>query len=60
MSPNFIDAVIIGFIGAALFVFIDKYEREGPVARLLKFLVLVVGGVAILHKLQPMLGLALF
>jgi len=52
--------LIIGFIGAALFVFVDKNEREGPVARLLKFLVLVAGGVAILHKLQPMLGLALF
>ena len=51
MKPDIIDALIIGFIGAALFLFVDKYEREGPVARLLKFLVLFVGGVAILHKL---------
>jgi hypothetical protein len=37
MKPDIIDALIIGFIGAALFLFVDKYEREGPVARLLKF-----------------------
>ena len=32
---------------------------DGPMARLLKFLILFVAGVAILHKLQPY-GLALF
>ena len=60
MSGDFIDAVIIGFVGAALFLFVDKYERDGSMANLLKLLVLVVGGVAILHKLQPLLGIALF
>jgi hypothetical protein len=60
MKPDIIDALIIGFIGAALFLFVDKYERDGPVARLLTFLVLFVAGVAIVHKLQPMFGLALF
>jgi hypothetical protein len=34
-------------------------ERGGTVANLLKFLVLFVGGVAILHKLQPLLGIEL-
>jgi hypothetical protein len=36
-----------------------KYEPDGPMARLLKFLVLFVSGMAILHKLKPW-GLALF
>jgi hypothetical protein len=43
-----------------LFLLVDKYEREGPMAHLLKFLVLFVAGVAILHKLQPMFGVELF
>jgi hypothetical protein len=43
-----------------LFLLVDKYEREGPMARLLKFLLLFVAGVAILHKLQPLLGIELF
>ena len=49
----------IGFVGAILFLLVDKYEPEGPLARLLKFLILFVAGVATLHKLQPY-GLALF
>jgi hypothetical protein len=47
------------FSGAILFLLVDKYEPEGPLARLLKFLILFVAGVAILHKLQPY-SLALF
>ncbi len=38
---------------------VDKHEGDGPIARLLKFLVLFVASVAILHKLQPF-GLSLF
>ena len=49
----------IGFVGAILFLLVDKYQPVGPLARLLKFLILFVAGVAILHKLQPY-GLALF
>jgi hypothetical protein len=60
MNPDFIDALIIGFIGAVLFLFVDKYEHDGSMANLLKFSLLVIGGVAILHKLQPLLGIALF
>jgi hypothetical protein len=52
--------VVIGFAGAILFLVVDKFERDSPMANLLKFLILVVGGVAILHKLQPLLGIALF
>jgi hypothetical protein len=59
MNSAFIYSFIIGVVGAALFLFVDKYEHDGMVANLLKFLVLVVGGVAILHKLKPF-GLALF
>ena len=60
MNPDFVDALIIGFVGAVLFLLVDKYERDGPMARLLKFLLLFVAGVAILHKLQPLLGIQLF
>jgi hypothetical protein len=49
----------IGFVGAILFLLVDKYEPEGALARLLKFLILFVAGVAILQKLQPY-GLGLF
>ena len=42
----------IGFVGAILFLLVDKYEPDGPMARLLKFLILFVAGVAILHKLH--------
>jgi hypothetical protein len=49
----------IGFVGAILFLLVDKHEPDAPMARLLKFLILFVAGVAILHKLQPY-GLALF
>ena len=48
----------IGSVGAILFLLVDKHD-EGPLAHLLKFLILFVAGVAILHKLQPY-GLALF
>jgi hypothetical protein len=55
----FIEVVVIGFVGAILFLVVDKFERS-PMANLLKFLILVVGGVAILHKLHPLLGITLF
>ena len=42
-----------------MFLLVDKYEPEASMARLLKFLILFVAGVAILHKLQPY-GFALF
>jgi hypothetical protein len=60
MSSAFIDSLVIGFVGAILFLFVDKYERDDiwrPIC--LKFLVLGVGGVAILHKLRPF-GVVLF
>jgi hypothetical protein len=47
----------IGFVGAILFLLVDKHEPDGPMARLLKFLILFVASV--LHKLQPH-GLTLF
>ena len=42
---------VVGFAGAVLFVLVDRYEPDGRMAHLLKFLVLFVAGVAILHKL---------
>jgi hypothetical protein len=53
MYSNVFYSFAIGFVGAILFVLVDKYEPDGPMARLLKFLVLFVSGVAILHKLKP-------
>jgi hypothetical protein len=55
-----VESFVIALVGAILFLLVDKHERDGPVARLLKFLVLFVAGVAILHKLQPLFGVALF
>jgi hypothetical protein len=59
MYSDVLYSFTIGFVGAILFLLVDKYEPEGPLARLLKFLILFVAGVTILHKLQPY-GLALF
>ena len=59
-NTAFVKSFVIALVGAILFLLVDKYERDGPVARLLKFLVLFVAGVAIVHKLQPMFGFALF
>jgi hypothetical protein len=36
----FIEVVVIGFVGAILFLVVDKFERS-PMANLLKFLILV-------------------
>jgi hypothetical protein len=61
MSPIFFETLVIGFVGAILFVAIDRLERNGSVANFLKFLVLVVGGAAILHKFGPaLLGIECF
>jgi hypothetical protein len=57
-NTAFVESFVIAFVGATLFLLVDKCEREGPMARLLKFLVLFVA--RIVHKLQPMFGFALF
>jgi hypothetical protein len=49
----------IGFGGAILFLLVDQYEKDKVVASLLKFMVLAVSGLAILHKLGPF-GFVLF
>jgi len=59
MDQAFIESFVIAFVGAILFLLVDKHEGDGPIARLLKFLVLFVAAVAIMHKLQPF-GLSLF
>jgi hypothetical protein len=58
MYSDLFYSLTVGSVGAILFLLVDKYD-EGPLAYLLKFLILFVAGVAILHKLQPY-GLALF
>ena len=59
MDQAFVKLFVIAFVGAILFLLVDKYEPDGLMARLLKFLVLFVAAVAIMHKLQPF-GLSLF
>ena len=59
MDQAFVESFVIAFVGAILFWLVDKYEPDGLMARLLKFLVLFVAAVAIMHKLQPF-GLSLF
>ena len=59
MHSDWFYSFIIGFVGAILFLLVDKYEPEASMSRLLKFLILFVAGVAILHKLRPC-GFALF
>ena len=59
MDQAFVESFVIAFVGAILFLLVDKYEPDGLMARLLKFLVLFVASVAILHKLQPF-GLSSF
>ncbi len=59
MDQAFVESFVIAFVGAILFLLVDKYEPDGLMARLLKFLVLFVAAVAIMHKLQPF-GLSLF
>ena len=37
MYSDVLCSFTIGFVGAILFLLVDKYEHEGPLARLLKF-----------------------
>jgi hypothetical protein len=46
-------SLTVGFAGAAMYLFVDRYERDAAIAALLKFLVFFVGSLAILHKLKP-------
>ena len=42
-----------------MFLLVDRYEPNGRIASLLKFLILFVSGVAIVHKLH-LYGFSLF
>ena len=59
MSSDLIYAFALSIAGAILFLLVDKYEPHGPTVRLLKFLILFVSGVAIVHKLH-LYGFSLF
>jgi hypothetical protein len=54
------EIVLIYFVATVLFLAIHHYECNGRLATLFKCLVLAVGGVAIIYKLQPVLGLNWF
>ena len=45
MYSDVIYSIAIGLVGAILFLLVDKHEPDGPMARLLKFLVLFVASV---------------
>jgi hypothetical protein len=45
-------SLIIGFAGAALFLLVDRLESNRAMGGLLKFLVLFVSGVVIMHRLR--------
>jgi hypothetical protein len=59
MYYDFVYSLIISFTGAILFLFVDRFEPNHTIAGLLKFLVLFVSSVAIMHRLRPY-GLSLF
>ena len=59
MYSDLIYSFGIDFSGALLFLLVDRYEKDKVVASLLRFMVLAVSGVAILHRLR-LFGFALF
>jgi hypothetical protein len=52
-------SLAISIAGAALFLFVDRVESNRLMAALLKFLVLFVSSVVIMHRLRPLV-LSLF
>ena len=59
MYRDFAYSLFISFAGAILFLLVDRLEHNGPVASFLKFLILFVSSVVIIHRLRPY-GLSLF
>jgi len=55
----FVQALLIGLLGAALFLSVEKYEPDSSIAYMLKFLLVLWGSAAILHKTH-LLGYGFF
>jgi hypothetical protein len=53
MHTDLLYALIIAFAGSFLFLLVDRHEPNRTMASLLKFLVLFVSCVAILHRMRP-------
>ena len=53
MYRDFAYSLFISFAGAILFLLVDRLEHNGPVASSLKFLILFVSSVVIMHRLRP-------
>ena len=51
MTSFLIHVLFISLIGTAAFLVVHEHERDAGLAYLLKFLAVIVGGVAILHRL---------
>jgi len=59
MYSDMIFTFALSIAGGMLFSLVDRYEPNGRIASLLKFLILFVSGVAIVHKLH-LYGFSLF
>jgi len=52
MHYDVLYSLIVSFAGAALFLLVDKYERNHTIAALLKFFVLFVSSIIIMQRLS--------
>jgi hypothetical protein len=59
MYNDFVYSFVVSFTGAILFLLVDKHEPNRIAARLLKFLLLFVSSVVVMHRLRPY-GVSLF
>jgi hypothetical protein len=53
MHDDLAHSFAVSIAGATLFLFVDRLEPNRPLAALLKFLVVFVSGVVIMHRLRP-------
>jgi hypothetical protein len=53
MYDDLVYSFAVSFAGATLFLFVDRLEPNRPLAALLKFVVVFVSGVVIMHRLRP-------
>jgi hypothetical protein len=56
MTSFLIHVLFISLIGTAAFLVVHEHERDRKLAYFLKFLVVIVGSAAIIHRLPPSLG----
>ena len=52
--------LLIGFVGTMMFKFVDYFETNRSLARVLKTVIVLTGTLAILHQLQTRFEIAWF